>query len=462
MLKKWSMLAAGLMIAASTFAQDTPNIIFILADDLGYADIGVNGQKLIKTPNIDALAKEGVTFTDFYAGAPVCSPSRSVLITGLHTGHTTIRGNSTIRGGIKGTKGKNPVSRANLAEDDFTVGQLMSKSGYHTALFGKWHLDGYDTLATPIHRGFDEFSGWLVSYGKTYAKGYWPEARYTNGKLVDIPGNQNGSKGYYTDDICTDESLAFLARQKNAAKPFLLMVNYNSPHSPFDAADSTIYQDKNWSADAKIYAAQVHHLDENIGKIKKYLTESGLSKNTIVFFCSDNGPRSEPSPDQTAVVEFFDSNGKLRGYKRDLYEGGIRVPMIAWAPGKLKPEAVIDEPAYFADMMPTFADIARSKISYQTDGASILPFLNGKKAAKPRFLYWEFFEKGFEQAVRYGKWKAVKAAGKFELYDLSNDVSETKDVTLENPAVVKRIEQYLKTSRTESPFWPVEGRRGTE
>lgn len=449
------MLAAGLLIAASSFAQQTPNIIFILADDLGYGDIGVNGQKLIGTPNIDALAKEGIRFTDFYAGAPVCSPSRSVLITGLHTGHTTIRGNSTIRGGIAGNRGKRTVRRASLAKEDFTIGELMSKSGYHTALMGKWHLDGYDTLATPIHRGFDEFSGWLVSYGKTYAKGYWPEGRYTNGKVVDVPRNLNGKKGYYTDDICTDESIAFLEKQKNATKPFLLMVNYNSPHSPFDAADSTVYQDKDWSPDAKIYGAQVHHLDENIGKIKRYLEASGLAKNTIVFFCSDNGPRSEGTPEQTAVAEFFDSNGQLRGYKRDLYEGGIRVPLIVWALGKLKAGAVSNEPSYFADIMPTFAAIAKSKVSYQTDGASVLPVLKGKKIGSDRFLYWEFFEKGFEQAVRYGKWKAVKAKGKLELYDLSKDLSETKDVAAQNPAVVKQIEDYLKTSRTESPYWPL-------
>jgi arylsulfatase A-like enzyme len=461
MLKKWSMLAAGLMIAASAFAQQSPNIVFILADDLGYGDIGVHGQKLIRTPNIDALAREGVTFTDFYAGAPVCSPSRSVLITGLHTGHTRIRGNATIRGGVAGNKGKQTVRRASLAKEDFTIGELMHKSGYHTALMGKWHLDGYDTLATPIHRGFDAFSGWLVSYGRTYAKGYWPEARYTNGKLVDIPENSDGKKGYYTDDICTGESLAFLEKQKNATKPFLLMVNYNSPHSPFDAADSTIYKDKNWSVDAKIYAAQVHHLDENVGKIKKYLTESGLSKNTIVFFCSDNGPRSEGTPEQTAVADFFNSNGELRGYKRDLYEGGIRVPMIVWAPGKVKAGSVRKEPGYFADILPTFGDIAQSKAKYTTDGASIYPFIKGQKIGEPRsvelrFLYWEFFEKGFEQAVRYGKWKAIKGKGKVELYDLDKDISETKNVADQNEAVLKEIEAYLATARTDSAFWPVE------
>ncbi|ACT92880.1 arylsulfatase [Dyadobacter fermentans] len=457
MLKRLSTWALALLIGARAMGQ-SPNIVFILADDLGYGDIGAHGQKLLRTPNIDALAKEGMIFTDIHAGAPVCSPSRSVLITGLHTGHTTIRGNATIRGGIVGNKGKQTVRRANLAAGDFTVGKLMAQSGYTTALTGKWHLDGYDTLATPIHRGFDQFSGWLIAYPGTYANGYWPAKRYVNGVLKDVEQNENGRKGYYADDLTTDESLAFLAAQKDAKKPFVLMINYNSPHSPLDAADSSAYKDRDWPQDMKIYGAQVHHLDENVGKIKKYLTESGLAKNTIVFFCSDNGPRSEGTPQQTAIAEFFDSNGRLRGYKRDMYEGGIRVPMVVWAPGIVKPGSVSSEPAYFADIMPTFADIAGSKVSYTTDGASVLASIKGKAAWQPRFLYWEFFEKGFEQAVRYGKWKAVKAKGKLELYDLDKDISETNDVSADNPAIVAKIENYLKTSRTESPFWPVEGK----
>jgi arylsulfatase A-like enzyme len=455
MLRKLSTWALALLIGAGAMGQ-TPNIVFILADDLGYGDIGVNGQKLIRTPNIDALAREGISFTDFHAGAPVCSPSRSVLITGLHTGHTTIRGNATIQGGIAGNKGRQTVRRANLTADDFTIGKLMSQSGYTAALTGKWHLDGYDTLATPNHRGFNEFSGWLIAYPDTYANGYWPAKRYINGQLKDVAGNQNGKKGYYADDLTTDESIAFMSKQKGSEKPFVLMINYNSPHSPLDAVDSTVYKDKDWPGDMKIYGAQVHHLDENVGRIKKYLIENGLSKNTIVFFCSDNGPRSEGTPQQTAVAEFFDSNGQLRGYKRDMYEGGIRVPMIVWAPGIVQAGTISNQPAYFADIMPTFADIAKSKTKYNTDGASVLPAIKGRKTSKPRFLYWEFFEKGFEQAVRYGNWKAVKAKGKLELYDLDKDIGEENDVATGHPDIVAKIENYLKTSRTESPFWPVE------
>jgi len=437
--------------------SERPNVVFILADDLGYADVGVYGQQLIQTPHIDQLGKEGTIFTDFYAGAPVCSPSRSVLLTGLNTGHTTIRGNATIQGGKVGKKGKSTVHRANLSEQDFTIGDLMRQSGYTTALMGKWHLDGYDTLATPLQRGFDEFSGWLISYPETYASTYWPEKRYRNGKLIDIPQNKGGKKGYYETSLCTDEALDFLSRQKGSKKPFFLMVDYNNPHSPLDAPNVDGYQDKDWSQDSKTYAAMVSVLDQSVEKIKQYLIQSGLDKNTIVIFCSDNGPRSEPTPQLSAVADFFDSNGQLTGYKRDVYEGGIRVPFIAWSPRYVKPGELNHVPGYFADIMPTLGDIASSKVAYKTDGTSLYPQIKGKQDAESRFLYWEFFEKGFEQAVRYGNWKAVKRKGKIELYDLSKDISEKKDLATEHPELIQQVEEYLKTCRTESPFWPTSG-----
>ena len=443
------------LLVSITGKAQKPNIVFILADDLGYNDLGCYGQTLIKTPNIDGLAKEGLKFTDFYAGAPVCSPSRSVLMTGLHTGHTTVRGNATMQGGRKGSKGNQTVYRANLTSGDFTIGNLMQQSGYRTALMGKWHLDGYDSLATPLQRGFDEFSGWLISYSETYANGYWPTHRYTNGVIKDIKQNQNGQKGYHMDQIATDESIAFLSRQKAADKPFMLMVNFNNPHSPLDAKDN-VYRDKDWPEDMKIYASMVDHLDQSVGKIKRYLVESGLAKNTIVFFCSDNGARSEPTKQLTDVVTFFNSSGKLNGYKRDMTDGGIRVPMIVWAPGRVEAGRVSNIPGYFADMMPAFAQIGDSKVKYKTDGVSLYPILKQKTAViKPRFLYWEFFERGFQQAVRYGKWKAVKSKGNLILYDLEKDPSETVDVSKQNTQIVNQIENYLKTCRTDSPYWTI-------
>jgi len=433
-----------------------PNIVFILADDLGYGDVGVYGQKLMQTPNIDQLAKEGTRFTDFYAGAPVCSPSRGSLLTGLNTGHATIRGNATIQGGIGGKKGKQTVYRTNLSTTDYTIGNLLQDAGYTTALVGKWHVDGYDSLATPLQRGFDQFTGWLINYPETYASTYWPEKRYRNGKIGPVKGNENGKKGYYSPNIDTDEALDFLKGQKNNKKPFFLMLNYNNPHSPLDVPDQEIYADKEWPEDMKNYAAMIYYLDKSVARVKDYLIKSGLSKNTIVFFCSDNGPRSEPTAKLSAVADFFNSNGALKGFKRDLSEGGIRVPLIVWAPFLKNLPQLSSVPGYFADIMPTFADIAGKTGGYKTDGSSMYPYLiNPETKTTDRFLYWEFFELGFEQAVRYGKWKAVKRKNKLELYDLTADIAENNNIAAAHPDIVKQVEEYLLTARTVSPYWPV-------
>jgi arylsulfatase A-like enzyme len=435
---------------------ERPNIIFILADDMGYGDVGVYGQKLILTPTINQMAKEGTRFTDFYAGAPVCSPSRGSLLTGLNTGHATIRGNNTITGGIIGNKGKQKVSRTNLSLQDYTIGNLLHDAGYTTSLVGKWHVDGYDTLATPLQHGFDKFTGWLVSYPETYASTYWPTKRYRNGKLVTIEENLNGKRGYYETNICTDEALGFLSEQKDSSKPFFLMLNFNNPHSPLDVPDQAIYANKDWPEDVKTYAAMIYYLDQSVAKIKDYLIKSGLSKNTIVFLASDNGPRSENTKQLAAVSDFFDSNGQLKGHKRDMYEGGIRVPFIVWSPYLKNLPKTSGVPAYFADIMPTFGEIAGKTLDHKTDGVSIYSYMKGKKSAdKDRFLYWEFFENGFEQAVRYGKWKAVIRKSKLELYNLQDDIAERNDIAGLHPDVVKQIENYLLTARTDSPYWPV-------
>ncbi|MBB6235564.1 arylsulfatase A-like enzyme [Pedobacter sp. AK013] len=459
MRRKLLIIGFLLTCNAAIFAQrapgQKPNIVFILADDLGYGDVGVYGQQKILTPNIDKLAKEGTQFTDFYAGAPVCSPSRGSILTGLHTGHATIRGNATEQGGIAGKKGKNVVYRANLTKDDYTIGNLLQDAGYNTSLVGKWHVDGYDSLATPLQRGFDKFSGWLINIPSTYTSIYWPDHRYINGKLVTVVPNTNEKRGYYETNMCTDEALAYLKTQKDGKKPFFLMLNFNNPHSPLDVPDQAIYKHMNWPEDMKTYAAMVYYMDQAVGKVKDYLIKSGLSENTIVFFASDNGPRSEPTSQLKAVSEFFDSNGKLKGYKRDMYEGGIRIPFIAWAPFLKNVPKISNVPGYFADIMPTFAEIAGKTSGFKTDGLSIYPAIKGEKPKKDRFLYWEFFELGFEQGIRYGRWKGVKRHHKLELYDLKTDIGETNDVAASHPDIVKQIEDYLLTARTDSPYWTV-------
>jgi arylsulfatase A-like enzyme len=431
-----------------------PNIIFVMADDLGYGDLGCYGQKRIATPNIDKLAREGIRFTDCYAGSTICAPSRSVLMTGQHTGHTRVRGNMCPVGGVIGYKGKRQVRRMCLTDEDVTIGHVMKQAGYRTGIVGKWHIGSYDPKAGPMDRGFDEFSGWLISAAGT--GGYYPQKHVINREVINIPENANGKQQRYSTDLFTDEAITFLKKNKNT--PFFLYLAYDNPHSPLEVPDLGPYKDKDWPRHCKIYAAMVHRLDQNIGRLMQSLKEAGIDKNTLVLFCSDNGPRSEPRAIQTEVSEFFDSNGSLQGYKRDLYEGGIRVPMIARWPGTVKPGSISDVPWYFADVMATVADAGKAKVPANTDGISVIPILTGQKKKLPdRFLYWEYFESGFQQAVRWGKWKALilKRGEPMELYDLSQDIAEQNNIADKHPEVVQQIKVYLKTARTESLNWPL-------
>lgn len=447
-------MALPVDLKQSSQEENRPNVIFVLADDLGYGDPGCFGQKRIATPNIDKLAQEGMRFTNFYAGSTICAPSRSVLMTGQHTGHTRVRGNMCTAGGTIGYKGTHQVRRMCLTDEDVTIGHVMQRAGYHTGIVGKWHLGAYDPKAGPLDRGFDEFSGWLINEATT--GGYYPQQRVVNRNLVDIPENANGKQQRYTTDLCTDEAIAFL--QKNKKAPFFLYLAYNNPHSPLVVPDLGPYKNKDWPEHCKVYAAMIHRLDQNIKRLMQSLKDAGLDKNTLVLFCSDNGPRSEPTRIQTEVSDFFDSNGPLRGYKRDLYEGGLRVPMIARWPDKIQSGSTSDVPWYFADVMATAADAGNAKTADNTDGVSILPVLTGRKKDLPqRFLYWEYFESGFQQAIRWGKWKALrlKRGKHLELYDLSVDIGEQNNVASKHPEIIQQIEAYLKTARTESLNWPL-------
>ncbi len=441
--------------AADVFSN-RPNIVFILADDLGYGDLGCYGQKKIQTHNIDRLASEGVRFTQSYAGSTICAPSRSVLMTGQHTGHTRVRGNMCIVGGSVGYKGKQQVRRMYLTEEDVTVGHVLQKAGYRTCLVGKWHLDGYNPNAGPLDRGFDEFYGWLINTAET--SGYYPAKRYHNRELYDVPGNQNNARSYYETDKCTQEAIEFLKNNKN--RRFFLYLAYNSPHSPLEAPDLGPYANEDWPVHLKTYAAMVYRLDQSVRKVMQTLKELKLDEKTIVFFTSDNGPRSEPAQQLTEVAEFFDSNGPLRGYKRDLYEGGIRVPMIVRWPGRVPAGTTSELAWYFADFLPTAAELAAAEPPKNIDGMNVLPaFLSPIRAmSNERFLYWEYFEGGFQQAIRWQNFKAIrlKLGEPLLLFDLSEDLDEQHDVADKHPDVVSRIEEYLKTARTESSNWPLQ------
>lgn len=433
-----------------------PNILFILTDDLGYGDVGSYGQSIIPTPRFDQLAQEGMLFTSAYAGAPVCGPSRSVLMTGQHTGHTTVRGNNTHVGGIRGSRSQ---KRANLSEDDITLGHTLGKAGYHSALIGKWHLDGNNPNAGPLDRGFDEFHGWLISEPDTYnPSNYYPAKRFRNRELYEIEENRNRNNGLHHTDMCINEAISFL--DNNQENPFFLYLAFNLPHNGYMAVppDFDPFGDKDWPDQIKLYGAMVSYMDYAIGVVLDHLDELGLAENTLVFLTSDNGPRSDYRPHLHTMVEFFNSNGPLRGYKRDLYEGGIRVPMIVRWPGHIAAGAESDEPWYFADVMPTLAAVASTEVPENIDGVSVLPTLLGENQnLADRFLYWEFHERGFKQAVRWKNYKAVRLGVKapLELYDLNEDIGETNDIAAENPGVITTIEEYLTTARTESPYWMV-------
>ncbi|MCG3199109.1 MAG: arylsulfatase [Candidatus Omnitrophica bacterium] len=440
-----TLLASGVLPTPPTWSPPTnarPNILFILADDLGYGDLGCYGQKEIATPNLDRLASEGIRFTDCYAGSTVCAPSRCVLMTGLHTGHCHIRGNQRIP----------------LRPEDLTVAELLKSAGYRTGLIGKWGLGNAGTTGVPTRKGFEEFFGYL---DQGHAHNYYPEHLWHNDEIVEIEENLGMGRRVYSHDLFTQRALEFL--HKEDPRPFFLYLAFTLPHANnergrfegngMEVPDFGPYKDKDWPEPEKGRAGMIARLDRDIGKILEELDKRGLSQNTLVIFSSDNGPHKEGG----SSAEFFKSSGPLRGTKRDLYEGGIRVPGIARWPGVCKPGETSDFPWGFWDFLPTAAELAGVMAPEGLDGRSILPVLRGEKAAPQEFLYWEFHERGFKQAARMGNWKGVRFAegDLFELYSLATDLGETRDVSAANPQIVARIREFLRTARTESPHWPV-------
>lgn len=428
-----------------------PNIVYILADDLGVYDLGCYGQTKISTPHIDALARQGMIFTSAYGGGPICSPSRCALMTGRHTGHATIRDNFALAGGIVGFKGKEKIRRLGLYAGEATVATVLRDGGYKTGLIGKWHLDGYDPNAIPTKHGFDDFQGWLTQTETT--QGYFPLQWYDGVSLTDIPENQQGRHDRYETDLCTDRACDFIRRNRN--DPFFLTVAYNAPHSPHVAPTEGSYAGLDWGAEEKSYAAMIEFLDAGVGAIINTLKEQNLLENTVVFVSSDHGPRSEPTPEQTQTARFFRSHGSLRGYKRDLYEGGIRVPLIVSWPGTITAGTISDSPVYHPDFLPTAAALAGAKIAstIQVDGKDLTSVLLHSKPLENRPLYWETYEPSFWQAARWGEWKAVRPPGStaITLFNLASDPSETQDLAAQKPDITRRFQSLFAKAHSVSP-----------
>jgi arylsulfatase A len=439
---------------------DKPNIIFILADDLGYGDLGCYGQQTIQTPNLDRMATEGMIFTDFYAGSTVCAPSRCSLMTGLHTGHAYIRGNSEVQ----------PMGQLPLPAGTVTVSRLLQQAGYTTALIGKWGLGGPGSTGTPNNQGFDYFFGYLC---QRHAHNYYPEFLFRNDERVPLanevkpvnpPGGVATKRVQYSPDLFRAEALEFVT--KNQHRPFFLYLAYTLPHANNEAGRNGMevpsyepYADKDWPDPQKGHAAMITRMDRDIGRLLALLKDLGLDEKTLVLFSSDNGPHQEGGADPN----FFDSNGPLRGTKRDMYEGGIRVPLIARWPGRIAPGTGSTHVGAFWDFLPTCCELAGVTPPADIDGLSFLPTLLDRPDLQQKhlYLYWEFHEQGKKQAVRMGRWKGIRLNvakdpdGPIELYDLDADPGEEQDVAVEHPDIVRRLAELMKTARTSSAHWPL-------
>jgi arylsulfatase A-like enzyme len=445
-------LAISLVFCAASDAQDAarkPNVIFILADDLGYGDLGSYGQQKIKTPNLDRMAREGKRFTQFYAGSTVCAPSRCVLMTGLHTGHCYIRGNA----------------KTNLRPEDVTVAEVMKSAGYRNGLTGKWGLGHEGSDGVPTRQGFDYFFGYL---DQTHAHNYYPTFLLRNEERVKlrnvVPDEGPVGQGVatvkvdYSHDLIAKEALDFIDREKD--KPFFLYLAMTLPHANNEAKkdgmevpDLADYGGLDWPERQKQHASMISRMDADVGRVLERLKRHGIDDHTLVLFSSDNGPHREGGNDP----DFADSNGPLRGIKRDLHDGGIRVPMIARWPGKIPAGTTSQHIGYFGDLLPTLAEVAGAKVDVKHDGLSFLPELLGREQKSHEFLYWEFYEGGSAQAVRKGDWKAIARpfGGPIQLYDLSKDVGEQTDVAAKNPEVVAAMRAMMEKAHIPSPLWTI-------
>lgn len=446
--------------------QTQPNIIYILADDLGYGDLSCYGQTKFSTPNIDRLASQGMLFTQHYSGSTVCAPSRSALMTGQHTGHTFVRGNKEVQ----------PEGQYPIPDSTYTLAELLQQAGYKTGAFGKWGLGYPGSEGEPLKQGFDTFFGYNC---QRLGHHYYPYHLWSNQDSVSLKENAGEAKEVYAPELIHQKTLQFIEDHQN--DPFFLFVPSIIPHAELAAPEKYMAKFRGKLEPEKSYtgtdagedfrkgpyqsqpethaafAAMITLLDEQVGEIMDKVEDLGLSENTIIIFTSDNGPHLEGGADP----EYFDSNGPLRGYKRDLYEGGIRVPMIAKWPGEITPNSKSDHISAFWDVFPTIAELVEKPVPRNIDGISFLPSLKGDTSTQTKhiYLYWEFHEQGGRVAVRKGDWKAVRynvfkdPDSTLELYNLQDDIGEVNNIAANHPKIVRAMNEVLESARVPSDIF---------
>ena len=469
-IKLIPLVALAASAIAPTLAADQPNIVYILADDAGYGDFGCYGGTQLTTPNIDRMADEGMRFTRHYAGCTVCAPSRCVLMTGKHTGHCRVRGNSP---GL-------------LKAEDVTIAEVLKEAGYQTACIGKWGIGAPPPLSDPNDQGFDLFYGYISMW---HAHNFYPEFLIRNGRREQLSNiSQERWKGQdgrgvatkkvdYAPDLLSEEVLNYLKAEERQQQPFFLYYALNIPHTNneggrhnpgpekgMEVPSFGQFENKDWPGPEKGFAMMMHNLDRDVGRILAELKQQGLDENTLVMFSSDNGPHQEGGH----KMEFFNSNGDLRGMKRDLYEGGIRVPLIARWPGKVVAGKTSDHISGFQDLLPTFAEIAGADVPDNIDGLSMVAELTGGEQTEHDFLYWEFSEQKGKRAVLQNEWKLVQLQvatdkpSEFELYNVIDDVGEATNVAEQHPQKVRELRVLLETAHTANdqyPLFPSERKR---
>lgn len=446
MMKHLLALITLLIVSACSMshADDRPNLIFVLSDDIAQGDLGVYGQKLIQTPNLDRLCNEGTRYLSAYTGTSVCAPARSSFFTGLHMGHCPTRANREVQ----------PEGQRPLPADTVTIAKLLKTAGYKTATMGKWGMGMFDTTGSPFKNGVDHFFGYNC---QRHAHSYFPDYLYKDDQRFEIPENKAGRKQIYAQELIQQDVLKWV--DENSDDPFFLFYAITLPHGKFEIDDQGIYKDKPWTETEKNYAAMVTRIDSDMGDLVALLKKKGIDKNTLIVFSGDNGSSFDPN---TAIGKRFNQtmDGKLRGFKRGMYEGALRQAAFAWWPGTVTAGRVTDGPWAFWDLLPTFAELGQAKLpdGFTPDGYSLVDFLKGGSAPNRDYFYWELHEQrpGSIQAIRWDDWKAVRPnpSAPIELYNLANDLGETTDLAASHPELVSKATAMMAEARAPHPDWP--------